>query len=80
MKWRGLIVLAVCTLPLAATAQTGVNMPSPQPYVPRLGDIMNAVQTRHIKLWFASKSAKLGPCGLRNSPAQDEPCGGRPTL
>ena len=23
---------------------------------PRLGDIMNAVQTRHIKLWFAGKA------------------------
>ena len=25
-------------------------------YVPRLGDIMNAVQSRHIKLWFAGKA------------------------
>ena len=57
MKWRGLIVLAVCALPLMAAAQTGVNTSSPKPYVPRLGDIMNAAQTRHMKLWFAGKSA-----------------------
>ena len=57
MKWRGLIVLAVCALPLMAAAQTGVNTSSTQPYVPRLGDIMNAAQTRHMKLWFAGKSA-----------------------
>jgi len=57
MKWRGLIVLAVCALPLMAAAQTGGNTSSPKPYVPRLGDIMNAAQTRHMKLWFAGKSA-----------------------
>ena len=57
MKWRSLIVLAVCTLPQVAAAQTGVNAPSPRPYVPRLGDIMNTAQTRHMKLWFAGKSA-----------------------
>ena len=57
MKWRRLIVLVVCALPLVAAAQTGVNTPSPHPYVPRLGDIMNAVQTRHMKLWFAGRSA-----------------------
>ena len=25
-------------------------------YVPRLGDIMNAIQFRHMKLWFAGKA------------------------
>jgi hypothetical protein len=57
MKWRGLFVLLVCASPLVAAAQTGVNLPPPEPYVPRLGDIMNAVQARHMKLWFAGKSA-----------------------
>jgi hypothetical protein len=57
MKWRKLIVISVCALPLVASAQTGGNTPSPQPYVPRLGDIMNTAQTRHIKLWLADKSA-----------------------
>jgi cytochrome c len=57
MKWRGLMVLMVCVAPLVATAQTGVNVPPSGSYVPRLGDIMNAVQTRHMKLWFTGKSA-----------------------
>ena len=60
MKWRGLIVLAVCAPPLVAAAQSEVSTSSPQRYVPRLGDIMNAVQTRHMKLWFAGKSANWG--------------------
>jgi len=57
MKWRGLFVLLICVSPLLAAAQTGVNLPPSQPYVPRLGDIMNAAQIRHMKLWFAGKSA-----------------------
>jgi hypothetical protein len=57
MKWPGLLVLMVCVSPLVATAQTGVNLPQSEPYVPRLGDIMNTAQTRHMKLWFAGKSA-----------------------
>jgi hypothetical protein len=57
MKWRRLIVLMVCASPLVASAQTGKNLPPSEPYVPRLGDIMNAAQSRHIKLWFAGKSA-----------------------
>lgn len=56
MKWRGLMVLLVCAAPLVAMAQSGVNLPPSEPYVPRLGDIMNAVQSRHMKLWFAGKS------------------------
>ena len=56
MKWRGLMVLLVCASPLVAMAQSGVNLPPAEPYVPRLGDIMNAAQSRHIKLWFAGKS------------------------
>jgi len=57
MKLRQLIVVLACAWPLAAAAQTGVNVPPSSPYVPRLGDIMNAVQIRHMKLWFAGKSA-----------------------
>ncbi len=57
MKWRGVMVLLVCAFPLAATAQSGINLPSSESYVPRLGDIMNAAQSRHMKLWFAGKSA-----------------------
>jgi hypothetical protein len=57
MKWRSLMVLMICVSPLVATAQTGANLPQSEPYVPRLGDIMNMAQTRHMKLWFAGKSA-----------------------
>jgi hypothetical protein len=57
MRLRRLIVVLVCAYPLAVTAQTGINLPPSSPYVPRLGDIMNAAQIRHMKLWFAGKSA-----------------------
>lgn len=57
MNRRGLFILLVCASPLAASAQSRVNLPPPEPYVPRLGDIMNAAQSRHMKLWFAGKSA-----------------------
>jgi hypothetical protein len=57
MKRRPLFVLIACASPLAAVAQTGVNLPPSEPSVPRLGDIMNTAQIRHMKLWFAGKSA-----------------------
>jgi hypothetical protein len=63
MNWRGLIVLLICALPLVAAAQSGVNLPPSEPYVPRLGDIMNTVQIRHTKLWFAGKSANWDLAG-----------------
>jgi hypothetical protein len=31
-------------------------MSADEPYVPRLGDIMNAMQSRHLKLYFAGKA------------------------
>ncbi len=63
MKWRGLTVLMICAAPLVATAQTGVNVSPSERYVPRLGDIMNTVQTRHMKLWFAGKSGNWDLAG-----------------
>jgi hypothetical protein len=61
MKLRGYIValLMVFSLAPAAIAQSkqfdfgGTNN---EQYVPRLGDIMDTVQGRHIKLWFAGKA------------------------
>lgn len=51
MKWRGLIgIVLLCTWPLLATAQSGKGGSS-EP----LGDIMTAIQWRHMKLWFAGK-------------------------
>jgi hypothetical protein len=59
MKLRGIIValLAVGSLVPAAIAESNLQATTSEPYVPRLGDIMNAIQTRHIKLWFAGKAA-----------------------
>jgi hypothetical protein len=58
MKLRGYILalLLVCSLTPLAIAQSGINMPTTEQYVPRLGDIMNAIQLRQIKLWFAGKA------------------------
>jgi hypothetical protein len=50
MKLRGYAATlpAFCMLTSLAVAQ--------EQYVPRLGDIMNAIQSRHMKLWFAGKA------------------------
>jgi hypothetical protein len=57
MKLKRYIValLMASSLTPLAMAQSGINLPTQQ-YVPRLGDIMNAIQQRHIKLWFAGKA------------------------
>lgn len=57
MTLRGLIgVLLVCASPLVASAQSGIQPAANEQYLPRLGDIMDAAQSRHMKLWFAAKS------------------------
>src|SRR5450759_5878262 len=59
MKWRGWIValLMVCASAPLAVAQSNLDAATTnEQYVPRLGDIMNAVQIRHMKLWFAGKA------------------------
>lgn len=57
MRLSGLIgVLMVCAFPLASSAQSGAKPPANGQYVPRLGDIMNAAQMRHMKLWFAGQT------------------------
>jgi hypothetical protein len=49
-------LLLMCLLTPLAIAQSGTPQRiSNQQYVPRLGDIMNAAQSRHMKLWFAGK-------------------------
>ena len=53
--WVAALLLVGTSLPLAM-AQTGLDTPSADQYVARLGDIMNAAQTRHIKLWLAAKA------------------------
>ena len=59
MKSRGYIValLMLCALTPSAIAQSDLDASKTnEQYVPRLGDIMNSVQSRHIKLWFAGKA------------------------
>ncbi len=57
MKLRGYMaaLLPFCLLTSLAVAQSGIHTPTTEQYVPRLGDIMNAIQFRHMKLWFAGK-------------------------
>lgn len=58
MMHRGWILaaaLACASVPLAI-AQFGSAAWAGEQYVPQLGDIMNAAQTRHIKLYFAGKA------------------------
>ncbi len=51
----GLLMLGA-SVPLAlAQDLKSPSVPSDQ-YVPRLGELMDAVQMRHVKLWFAGKA------------------------
>lgn len=58
MKLRRYMValLMACVLAPTAVAQSRLDAAASEPYLPRLGDIMDAVQSRHIKLWFAGKA------------------------
>ncbi|WP_407181223.1 hypothetical protein [Bradyrhizobium sp. STM 3562] len=58
MIYRGWIlgaVLACASMPLAV-AELGSVAAAGEQFVPQLGDIMNAAQTRHMKLYFAGKA------------------------
>lgn len=58
MKLRGLVAaaLVLCSAASLALAQSGIEKSSGEQYVPRLGDIMNLIQVRHAKLWFAGQA------------------------
>jgi hypothetical protein len=49
-------LLMACCLAPVAFAQPKLEASTSEEYIPRLGDIMNAVQTRHIKLLLAGKA------------------------
>lgn len=56
--WMIGVLMLGASVPLAL-AQPDLRVPSSsssEQYVPRLGDIMGGVQTRHVKLWFAGKA------------------------
>jgi hypothetical protein len=54
-RWIGASLVAA-SLTSFTVGPSAINAGNNSEYVPRLGDIMNAVQARHIKLWFAGKS------------------------
>jgi hypothetical protein len=60
-KSIGALLLAGLSIPVILTslalAQSGNFTPPGETYVPHLGDIMSAIQTRHVKLWYAGKAA-----------------------
>ena len=62
MKLRGYVaaLLTVCALAPAIGGSRMALAANDEQYVPKLGDIMNAVQSRHIKLWFAGKAQNWG--------------------
>jgi hypothetical protein len=57
MKLRGWIVALLMLGAAVPQAMAQSASDSSEQYVPRLGDIMNNAQTRHIKLWYAAKAA-----------------------
>ena len=56
MKFRGWMLTLLVAGSTAAVAQSGFSALAADQYVPQLGDIMNAAQVRHQKLYFAGKA------------------------
>jgi hypothetical protein len=53
-----LALLASLSIPFTLTSFRSAQPAQPtEDYAPHLGDIMNAIQTRHVKLWYAGKAA-----------------------
>jgi hypothetical protein len=66
MTIRGSVAtwLLLCAFVPLAMVQSSSAGSSDEKYVPRLGDIMNAAQARHIKLWYAGKAANWELAGF----------------
>ncbi|WP_375309320.1 hypothetical protein WHZ77_18920 [Bradyrhizobium sp. A5] len=56
MKLRAWMLALAAVGAATAVAAQDLKTPSSDQYVPRLGDIMGAAQTRHQKLWMAGKA------------------------
>ncbi|EHR02940.1 hypothetical protein [Bradyrhizobium sp. WSM471] len=56
MRVRGWMLALAGLGAASAVAAQDLKSPSADQYVPRLGDIMSAAQTRHHKLWMAGKA------------------------
>jgi hypothetical protein len=54
-RFLAALLMACCLAPVAF-AQPKLDVSPGEQYLPRLGDIMNAMQTRHIKLSLAGKA------------------------
>jgi ornithine carbamoyltransferase len=54
--WMAALLIVCAATPLAMAQSSDMVATTNEQYVPRLGDIMNAIQARHMKLWFAGKS------------------------
>ena len=53
MRWPIFVpLIAILTMPIAI-AQSGFPGPIGESYVPRLSEIMNVIQSQHMKLWFS---------------------------
>lgn len=49
-------ILFAATLTLGSTKGSATDPLSQETYFPHLGDLMNTMQMRHLKLWFAGRS------------------------
>jgi hypothetical protein len=56
MKFRGWMLALLVAGSTAAVAQSGFSASVGEQYVPQLGDIMNAAQIRHQKLYLAGRA------------------------
>jgi hypothetical protein len=56
MKFRGWMLALLVMGPTAALTQSGLVAHAGEQYAPRLADIMNVAQVRHLKLYFAGRA------------------------
>jgi hypothetical protein len=56
MKFRGWMLALLVMGSTAALPQSGLVAHAGEQYAPRLADIMNAAQVRHLKLYFAGRA------------------------
>ncbi|MFG1463962.1 hypothetical protein V5F77_13795 [Xanthobacter sp. DSM 24535] len=58
-KWMvtlaGVALSGLLLFPMAGVTQVNTPSPTRDHYIPRLGDIMETMQLRHFKLWFAGR-------------------------
>jgi len=60
-----LALLASLSIPFTLTSfRSAQPAQPPEDYAPHLGDIMNAIQTRHVKLWYAGKATNWDLAGF----------------